>query len=120
MFVIPAENHLGALQFSSASEPTARWSQSMTALNRRVFCSAVSRVAALYARRAAVRLWDAAQPLTDEDLNDLLDATNIRVTVCEGSNLLERANELVASTRGGGGDGLAGERSPPRHRNYDL
>lgn len=63
--------------------------------NKRVFCAAVGRLAAMHARMAAVQLWDMSRPRTDEDLNELLGITTIRVTVCEGKNLLQRANELV-------------------------
>lgn len=56
----------------------------MAGFNKRVFCAAVGRLAAMHARMAAVQLWDMSRPRTDEDLNELLGITTIRVTVCEG------------------------------------
>ncbi|UVC67180.1 tegument protein VP22 [Human alphaherpesvirus 1] len=74
--------------------PDAPWTPGI-GFNKRVFCAAVGRLAAMHARMAAVQLWDMSRPRTDEDLNELLGITTIRVTVCEGKNLLQRANELV-------------------------
>ncbi|QPO25182.1 tegument protein VP22 [Bovine alphaherpesvirus 2] len=103
MFVVPAEPQMSSLRFSTAPVgPTAPWAASVSVFNKRVYCSAVGRIAATHARRAAARLWETAHPRSDEELSDLLDATNIRVTVCEGSNLIARANELIPPPHTGG------------------
>ncbi|AMB17048.1 tegument protein VP22 [Macropodid alphaherpesvirus 1] len=85
-----------SLQFSNTpSSPTAPWTDNIRLFNKRVFCAAVGRVAAKHARRAAAQLWDMVAPRNDDNLNDLLGATNIRITVCEGYDLLLRANEPI-------------------------
>ncbi|BBM13221.1 tegument protein VP22 [pteropodid alphaherpesvirus 2] len=84
------------LQFSGApSSPTSPWTGRTAIFNKRTFCAAVGRVAAKHARQAAAKLWDMSNPQNDEELNTLLGATNIRITVCEGQDLLPRANDLV-------------------------
>ncbi|BAP00728.1 tegument protein VP22 [Pteropodid alphaherpesvirus 1] len=84
------------LQFSGApSSPTSPWNGRTAIFNKRTFCAAVGRVAAKHARQAAAKLWDMSNPQNDEELNTLLGATNIRITVCEGQDLLPRANDLV-------------------------
>ncbi|QOD40241.1 viral protein 22 [Macropodid alphaherpesvirus 2] len=88
-----------SLQFSETPHsPTALWTDAIKTYNKRVFCAAVGRVAAKHARCAASHLWDMVGPRTDDHLNDLLGATNIRITVCEGYNLLLRANEPVCES----------------------
>ncbi|ABA29303.1 UL49 [Papiine alphaherpesvirus 2] len=85
------------LHFSTApTSPTAPWTPRVAGFNKRTFCAAVGRVAATHARRAAAQLWDLSHPRNDEELNDLLGATNIRIIVCEGLNLVPRANELIS------------------------
>ncbi|ARS01761.1 tegument protein VP22 [Macacine alphaherpesvirus 1] len=85
------------LHFSTApTSPTAPWTPRVAGFNKRTFCAAVGRVAATHARRAAAQLWDLSNPRNDEELNDLLGATNIRIIVCEGLNLVPRANELIS------------------------
>lgn len=92
----PAQGLARKLHFSTAPpNPDAPWTPRVAGFNKRVFCAAVGRLAAMHARMAAVQLWDMSRPRTDEDLNELLGITTIRVTVCEGKNLLQRANELV-------------------------
>ncbi|ARS01986.1 tegument protein VP22 [Macacine alphaherpesvirus 1] len=85
------------LHFSTApTSPTAPWTPRVAGFNKRTFCAAVGRVAATHARMAAAQLWDLSHPRNDEELNDLLGATNIRIIVCEGLNLVPRANELIS------------------------
>nr|QBH76180.1 UL49 [Human alphaherpesvirus 2]QBH84568.1 UL49 [Human alphaherpesvirus 2] len=57
-----------------------------------------------------------SRPHTDEDLNELLDLTTIRVTVCEGKNLLQRANELVNPDAAQDVDATAAARGRPAGR----
>ncbi|AQS79167.1 tegument protein VP22 [Ateline alphaherpesvirus 1] len=105
------------LHFSPApSSPTAAWRGTTTVFNKRIFCAAVGRVAAAHARRAAARLWDMSPPRNNKDLEELLEATIIRITVSEGQRLLTRANEclpentpggIVGETAEGGGSGTA-------------
>ncbi|AFV26938.1 tegument protein VP22 [Chimpanzee herpesvirus strain 105640] len=105
------------LHFSTAPpSPTAPWTPRVAGFNKRVFCAAVGRLAATHARLAAVQLWDMSRPHTDEDLNELLDLTTIRVTVCEGKNLLQRANELVNPDAAQDADATAAARGRPAGR----
>lgn len=113
----PAQGLAKKLHFSTAPpSPTAPWTPRVAGFNKRVFCAAVGRLAATHARLAAVQLWDMSRPHTDEDLNELLDLTTIRVTVCEGKNLLQRANELVNPDAAQDVDATAAARGRPAGR----
>ncbi|ADO13779.1 tegument protein VP22 [Saimiriine alphaherpesvirus 1] len=99
------------LHFSETpSSSTAAWRGTTPIFNKRIFCAAVGRVAAAHARRAAARLWDMSPPRCNKDLDELLEATNIRITVSEGQRLLARANECLPESTPGGIVGETSER----------
>ncbi|ARS01686.1 tegument protein VP22 [Macacine alphaherpesvirus 1] len=122
----PAAAAAKKLHFSTApTSPTAPWTPRVAGFNKRTFCAAVGRVAATHARRAALQLWELSNPRNDEELNDLLGATNIRIIVSEGLNLVPRANELIspevaqevdAAVRGRATGARAAARSASRRR----
>ena len=76
-------------------EANVPWRGATHAFNKRIFCAAVGRVAEAHARAAAESLWDMNPPTTDAALDRFLQAAVVRITVCEGLDLIEAANAVL-------------------------
>ncbi|ASW27057.1 tegument protein VP22 [Beluga whale alphaherpesvirus 1] len=110
------------LQFSQAPATAgARWAGSTSAFNRAIFCECVATLASFYARQAAEGIWDRDPPRCNEQLDRLLRAAAIKVTVCEGADLVSSANAARAGARAptsadGHADGSADPKTPRGRR----
>lgn len=85
-----------SLAFSNTPETsTTQWKTSTISFNKRIFCEAIGAVAAHQGRLAAAALWDRHSPRNNESLDALLEIAMVKITVCEGLELLEIANEYI-------------------------
>ncbi|AAG27246.1 unknown [Cercopithecine alphaherpesvirus 9] len=83
------------LSFSTAPKnTTSAWCGPTPAYNKRVFCEAIRRIAAAQAQRAAEAAWSSNPPRNNAELDRLLAGTVVRITVHEGLNLIQVANDL--------------------------
>nr|QCY53686.1 tegument protein VP22 [Human alphaherpesvirus 3] len=82
------------ISFSTAPKTaTSSWCGPTPSYNKRVFCEAVRRVAAMQAQKAAEAAWNSNPPRNNAELDRLLTGAVIRITVHEGLNLIQAANE---------------------------
>ncbi|ACT88309.1 tegument protein VP22 [Felid alphaherpesvirus 1] len=73
------------------------WRGATHLFNKNIFCGAMAKVAARHAADAAASIWDMEPPSNNDELERLLKKAVIRVTVCEGLNLLHTANNVQSS-----------------------
>ncbi|AID52755.1 tegument protein VP22 [Falconid herpesvirus 1] len=85
----------GRFAFSEApSSPNAPWHNQTARFNRRIFCEAAALIARYQGYKAAMALWDMRPPRTNKDLEVLLQRAVIKITICEGEDLLKTASAV--------------------------